>query len=192
MHFLAIIGSLRRGSYNRMTYEAVRTLLPEGVTIEEAAIGEIPPFNQDELDEAVPAPVARLAQQVAAADGVIIISPEYNYSIPGLLKNALDWVSRLPDQPFKDKPVAIIGASAYRLGTVRMQYHLRQVLLFLDARQLSQPEVMISFADQVFDAEGKLTDDTTREIIRTELEAFYNWIRRLTAGAEALKESMQA
>jgi len=191
MHFLAIIGSLRKGSYNRMTYEAVRTLLPEGVSIEEAQIGDIQPFNQDVLDKGVPAPVARFAEQIAAAEGVIFISPEYNYSIPGFMKNALDWVSRLPDQPFGDKPVAIMGASPYRLGTVRMQYHLRQVLLWLDARQLSRPEVMISFADKLFDAEGKLTDDTTREIIETELEAFCNWIRRLTAGAEALKETMQ-
>ncbi len=190
MHFLAIIGSLRKGSYNRMTYEAVRTLLPEGVSIEEAQIGDIQPFNQDVLDKGVPAAVARFAEQIAAAEGVIFISPEYNYSIPGFMKNALDWVSRLPDQPFGDKPVAIMGASPYRLGTVRMQYHLRQVLLWLDARQLSRPEVMISFADKLFDAEGKLTDDTTREIIETELESFCNWIRRLTAGAEALKETM--
>ncbi len=190
MHFLAIIGSLRKGSYNRMTYEAVRTLLPEGVSIEEAQLGDIPLFNQDVLDEAVPAPVARLAEQIAAADGVIFISPEYNYSVPGLMKNAIDWVSRLPDQPFQDKPVAIMGATPYRLGTVRMQYHLRQVLLFLDARQLSRPEVMISFADKLFDSEGKLVDETTREMIRTELEAFCTWIRRLTAGAEALKKSM--
>lgn len=96
-------------------------------------------------------PVTKLAEQVAAADGVIFISPEYNYSIPGFMKNALDWVSRLPNQPFHDKPVAIMGASPFRLGTVRMQYHLRQVLLFLDARQLSRPEVMISFADKLFD-----------------------------------------
>ncbi len=193
MKFLAIIGSLRKGSYNRMTYEAVRRLLPAGVTIEEGPIGDIPPFNQDVLDEGVPAPVARLAAQVAEADGVIFISPEYNYSVPGFLKNALDWVSRLPDQPFKDKPVAIMGASPYRLGTVRMQYHLRrQVLLFLDARQLSRPEVMISFADKLFDENGHLVDDTTREIIETELEAFCNWIRRLAAGAEALKESLKA
>ena len=192
MHFLAIVGSLRKGSYNRMTYEAVRTLLPEGVSIDEAAIGDIQPFNQDVLDEAVPAPVARFAAQIAAADGVIFISPEYNYSVPGFMKNALDWVSRLPDQPFRDKPVAIMGASPYRLGTVRMQYHLRQVLLFLDTRQLSRPEVMISFADKLFDAEGKLIDNTTREVIQTEMEAFCNWIKRLVAGAAAMKESMQA
>ncbi len=192
MHFLAIIGSLRKGSWNRKTYEAVRTLLPEGVTIEEAQLGDIPPFNQDVLDEAVPPSVAKLAEQVAAADGVIFISPEYNYSIPGFMKNALDWVSRLPDQPFRDKPVAIMGASPYRLGTVRMQYHLRQVLLFLDTRQLSRPEVMISFADKLFDEEGKLIDDNTREIIQMELEAFCDWIKRLTAGSEAMKESIKA
>ena len=182
MHVLALIGSLRRGSYNRMTYNAVCELLPDGVTIEEAEIGAIPLFNDDILTESGhPEPVQRLREQVAAADAVLFISPEYNYSIPGVLKNAIDWVSRpAVDQPFRGKPVAVLGAALGAMGTARMQYHLRQVIVFVEAIPLAKPEVMITFEQKMFDAQGRLTDEPTRQVIRAQLEALVAWVERLS------------
>jgi len=185
MHILAIVGSLRRGSYNRMAYNAVRELLPEGVTIEEGEIGSIPLFNDDVLTESgPPEPVRRLREQIAAADAVLFISPEYNYSIPGVLKNAIDWVSRpATDQPLRGKPVAVLGAAKGALGTGRMQYHLRQVFVFLEAIALGKPEVMITFEETKFDAQGRLTDEPTRRVIRAQMEALVAWVQRLSAGS---------
>jgi chromate reductase len=180
VHIVALIGSLRKASYNRMTYNAVRELLPEGVTIEEGEIAAIPPFNDDVMAESGhPEPVRRLREQIRAADAVLFISPEYNYSIPGVLKNAIDWVSRPPDdQPFRGKPVAIMGAAARALGTGRMQYHLRQVFVFLEAVALVKPEVMINFEAEKF-AEGRLIDEPTRRQICLQLEALVQWAERL-------------
>ena len=180
MHIVALIGSLRKASYNRMTFNAVRELLPEGVTIEEGEIAAIPPFNDDVLEgSGHPEPVRRLREQIRAADAVLFISPEYNYSIPGVLKNAIDWVSRpTDDQPFRGKPVAIMGAATRALGTGRMQYHLRQVFVFLEAIALLKPEVMINFEAEKF-AEGRLIDEPTRRQIRLQLEALVQWVERL-------------
>jgi chromate reductase len=180
VHIVALIGSLRKASFNRMTFNAVRELLPEGVTIEEGEIASIPPFNDDVLEEAGhPDPVRRLREQIRAADAVLFISPEYNYSIPGVLKNAIDWVSRpIEDQPFRGKPVAIMGAAKRALGTGRMQYHLRQVFVFVEAIALVKPEVMINFEAEKF-AEGRLIDEPTRQQIRRQLEALQQWVERL-------------
>lgn len=183
MHVVALIGSLRKASYNRMTFNAVRELLPEGMTIEEGEIASIPPFNEDVLEESGhPEPVRRLREQIRAADAVLFISPEYNYSIPGVLKNAIDWVSRpVVDQPFRGKPVAIMGAALRALGTGRMQYHLRQVFVFLEADALTQPEVMINFEAEKF-VDGRLVDEPTRRRIREQLEALRDWTERLQRG----------
>jgi len=180
VHIVALIGSLRKGSYNRMTFNAVRELLPDGVTIEEGEIAAIPPFNDDVLVESGhPEPVRRLREQIRAADAVLFISPEYNYSIPGVLKNAIDWVSRpVEDQPFRGKPVAVMGAAKRALGTGRMQYHLRQVFVFLEAIALVKPEVMINFEAEKF-ADGRLVDEPTRQHIRRQLEALQQWVERL-------------
>jgi chromate reductase len=181
MQFLALVGSLRRGSYNRLLFNAARELVPPGVTIDEADIGSLPPYNDDVLlEQGHPEPVRRLREQIAAADAVLFISPEYNYSIPGVLKNAIDWASRPPsDQPFRGKPVAIMGAAGRAIGTARMQYHLRQVFVFLEALPLGKPEVMVNFAAQKFDERGHLTDEPTREVIRQQLEALADWVRLL-------------
>ena len=181
MHILAIIGSLRRRSYNRMTYAAVRELLPDSVTLEAADLSAIPVFNPDVLDEqGPPASVRRLKEQIAAADAVVFISPEYNFSVPGVLKNAIDWVSRPPaEQPFRDKPAAIMGVSTGRLGTGRMQYHLRQICVFLEVHPLAKPEVMIGSCREKFDAQGRLSDQASREVIRAQLEALAAWVQRL-------------
>src|SRR5450756_3183335 len=128
MHVVALVGSLRRRSYNRMTYDAAVFLAPGGLTFAEADIGSLPLYDDDvRVQQGYPPAAARLRERIAAADAVLIISPEYNYSMPGVLKNAIDWASRAPDQPFKGKPVAIMGASTGRFGTVRMQHHLRPV-----------------------------------------------------------------
>lgn len=181
MHVLAIIGSLRKASVNRMTYEAARGMLPDGMTISAADLSAIPLYNDDVLEQSgYPEPVKKLREQIAAADAILFISPEYNYSIPGVLKNAIDWASRSPDPPFAGKPVAIMGASPGQMGTARMQYHLRQVCVFLDARALNKPEVMIAKAFERFDAAGKLVDEPTAKQIRAQLEALAAWTRRLS------------
>ncbi len=183
VHFVAIIGSLRRGSYNRMAFNAMSDLLPPRVTLAEAPIADLPPYNDDVREEqGYPEAAAQLRAQIAAADAVVFISPEYNYSIPGVLKNAIDWASRPPDQPFKNKPVAVLGASTGVIGTARMQYHLRQSMVFVEALPLNKPEVMITFAAQKFDGSGRLSDEPTREIMRQQLEALATWVRRLSGG----------
>lgn len=180
VNVLAIVGSLRQASYNKLVYHAAEALAPAGLKLSLAEIADIPLYNDDErLHPNWPPAVRRLREQVAAADAVLFISPEYNYSLPGVLKNAIDWVSRPPDQPFQGKPVAIMGASGGMLGTARMQYHLRQILVFLDALPLNKPEVMIPHVAQKFDAAGNLTDETTRRLIHAQLEALQAWTLRL-------------
>jgi chromate reductase len=180
MHVVALIGSLRKASYDRMTFNAVRELLPEGMTVDEGEIAAIPPYNDDVLEASGhPEPVRRLREQIRAADAVLFISPEYNYSIPGVLKNAIDWISRpVEDQPLRGKPVAIMGAAKRALGTGRMQYHLRQVFVFVEAIALVKPEVMINFEADKF-VDGKLVDEPTRRQIRAQLEALQRWVERL-------------
>src|SRR5581483_7261902 len=132
-----------------------------------------------------PAPVIALAERMRAADALLIASPEYNYSTSGVLKNAIDWLSRLPEQPFAGKPLALMGASMSLLGAVRAQYHLRQSFVFLDALPLNKPEVFIALAQNKFDAEGRLTDETTRGLIRALLEGLVRWTRQVKAGQAA-------
>lgn len=177
---LGLCGSLRKGSLNRGALEAARELAPEGLKIEiYENLREIEPYDQDVKDEGFPEPVEDLRRRIAAADGVLIAMPEYNYSVPGVLKNAIDWVSRPPEQPLKDKPVAIMGVSPGGFGTARGQAHLRLILTPLDARVLSVPEVLVNYAGDKF-SDGKLTDDNTRTFFRdTFLPAFASWIRRL-------------
>lgn len=168
---LGISGSLRKGSLNTAALKAAQKLAPEHITIEIADISAIPLYNADVQAEGFPESSERLSEQIMAADAVLIVSPEYNYSVPGVLKNALDWVSRSPKKPFEHKAVAIMGASPGMLGTARMQYHLRQIMVFLNAYVLNKPEVMIGHATSKFDAEGNLTDEKTGEIMKSQLEA---------------------
>jgi chromate reductase len=179
LHVLAVIGSLRRGSFNRMTCDAAVELAPPEMTFEEADLGSLPFYDDDlRVAQGYPPPAQRLRDAIAAADGVLIVSPEYNHSVPPVLKNAIDWASRPPDQPFKDKPVAIMGASTGRFGTVRMQGHLRQSLISLEALPLVKPEVMIGFAGAAFDDQGRLVDEKAREVIAAQLQAFADLMRR--------------
>lgn len=178
---VAISGSLRRGSYNTAALRAAQELAPEGMTIEIAPIGDLPLYNADVQEQGFPAEVVALGARIAAADAVLMASPEYNYSVPGGLKNAIDWLSRLPNPPFAGKPVALMGASMGLLGAARAQYHLRQCFVFLDAYPINKPEVFITQAHLKFDTDGRLTDEPTRGFLRKLLEALAAWTLRLRA-----------
>jgi len=182
LRILGISGSLRRGSYNSAALRAAQELAPRDMRIDSADIASIPLYNEDVKQQGFPPPVEELRRRVKEADGVLLVTPEYNYSIPGVLKNAIDWVSRPPEQPFDGKPIAIMGASPSALGTGRAQYHLRQCFVFLNGLVLNRPEVMIAQAQNKFDAEGKLTDQTTRDFLAAMLTAFAAWVRRVRAG----------
>lgn len=166
MKVLGISGSLRKGSHNTMALRAAQKLAPEGMAIEIAAIGDIPLYNDDVRDLGLPSAVAELKAKVMAADAVLIVTPEYNFSIPGVLKNVLDWLSRPPEPPFDGKPVAIMGASPGPVGTARVQYDLRKVLVFMNTFTVNKPEVFISHAASKFNAEGELTDEVTAKFIK--------------------------
>lgn len=168
---LGLCGSLRKKSYNAMALGVAQQLCPEGMTLDRGEIGDIPLFDQDVLDAGPPQSVVRLREQCAAADAILFVTPEYNYSIPGVLKNAIDWASRPPNVPLLGKPCAIMGASPGAFGTARAQYHLRQVCVFLDMKALNKPEVFIAEAHHKFNEQGGLTDEKTRSKIRELLVA---------------------
>lgn len=172
---LGISGSLRRGSLNTAALRAAQEPVPDGMEITITDIAQIPVYNEDLRAEQVPTAVQTLADAIAQADAVLIATPEYNYSIPGGLKNALNWVSRVPKQPFANKPVAIMGVSPGAIGTARAQYHLRQVFVFLDAKVLNKPEIMIGGALERFDDQGRLHDQKTRDFIGSQLAALRTW-----------------
>lgn len=175
MKVLAFSGSLRQASFNSGLIRAARELAPAGVTIEQADISAVPLYNGDEDGDSKPAAVAHLALQVSKADALLFATPEYNYSSPGVLKNTIDWLSRVPGGIFSGKPAAIMGASMGGMGTSRSQYHLRQVLVYLDVHPLNKPEVFVSAAHQKCDEQGNLTDEKTRELIGKQLQALLAW-----------------
>ena len=177
INVLAICGSLRAGLYNRAALRTAIELRPPGMTIETADISAFPLYNEDVRAQGFPPPVETLRRQIATADALLFVTPEYNYSIPGVLKNAIDWASRPPDQPFAGKPVAIMGAGAGMAGTARAQYDLRRCCVFLDMHPLNKPEVLIGQAQTKFDAEGRLTDEAARGFIRDLLVALDQWTR---------------
>ena len=179
MKVIGISGSLRKGSFNTAALRAAQGLAPAGMTIEIAEIGDLPLYNDDVRAAGYPPAAERLRSEIASADAVLFVTPEYNYSVSGVLKNAIDWASRPPNQPLDGKPVAIMGASGGLFGTARAQYHLRQMLIFLNAFPLNKPEVMIGQAQTRFDQAGNLTDEPTREFIRKLLEALRDWTNRL-------------
>src|SRR5215472_16552205 len=179
IHILGIAGSLRRDSYNRAALRTATTLVPAGAMLETFALDGIPVFNQDE-EENPPATVVELKRQMREADAMLFVTPEYNYSVPGVLKNAIDWASRpYGDSAWNGKPAAIMGASLGALGTARAQYHLRQMLVYLNMFPINQPEVMIGNAAARFDTEGNLRDATTQDFIRQLLQHLVEWTRRI-------------
>jgi len=183
LNVLVICGSLRKNSYNAALARALPELTPEGMKLTSApAYDGLPMYNSD-IQEASGFPPAAedLASAIRAADGVIIVSPEYNWTIPGALKNAIDWVSRMKDQPFKEKPVAIQSCSQGPLGGSRMQYHMRMALTYLNAFTFGTPEVIVSVAQNKFDKDLRLADETTRNVVKQQLAGFAKFIARVKA-----------
>jgi chromate reductase len=179
VRILGIAGSLRRNSYNRAALRAATQLAPEGAAVDIFEIDGIPPFNQDD-EQDPPAKIVELKRCIREADAVLFVTPEYNYSIPGVLKNAIDWAARpYGDSAWSGKPAAVMGASPGAFGTARAQYHLRQVMVFLNMFPVNQPEVMIGAAHERFDAEGNLIDELAREYVRRLLHSLVAWTRRL-------------
>lgn len=174
MKILGISGSLRKDSLNTAALRAAQQLVPTGSTLEIFSLAEIPIYNEDLREKGYPAPVQKFRDAIKAADAVLIACPEYNYSFSGVLKNAIDWASRPPEQPFDGKKIALMGASPGMLGTARAQYQLRQVFIFMNGKILNRPEVFIAAADKKFDDKGNLTDEKTHEVIGKLLTALVN------------------
>src|SRR5450755_4064170 len=181
LNVLVICGSLRKGSYNAALTRALPELAPPDMKLIAAPpIETFPLYNADIQDAGFPAPVNDMAEAIRGADGVLFVTPEYNWSMPGVLKNAIDWVSRLKEQPFKDKPVAIQSASQGPLGGARMQYHWRMSMTFLNAFIFGTPEVFVGSAQNKFDKETlALTDQATKDVIKTQLAAFAKFIAKM-------------
>ena len=175
---LGFAGSLRKASYNKIILYAAKEMLPAGAELEIFDISGIPPFNQDNEND-LPEKVKEFKRKIKDADAILIATPEYNYSVSGVLKNAIDWASRpYGNNSFDNKPVAIMGASIGFLGTARAQYHLRQSCVFLNMHPLNSPEVFVTNAEQKIQ-NGKLIDDKTREIIGNMLKSLIEWTKRL-------------
>lgn len=176
---LGFAGSLRKGSYNRALLRAACELVPTGARLEAFELDGIPPFNGD-LESSPPEKVKEFKRRIKAADGILIVTPEYNYSVPGVLKNAIDWASRpYGDNAFEGKPVAMMSASTGILGGARAQYHLRQSFVFLNMHPVNRPEVFVTFARQKFDDKGKLLDKQTKELIGELLGNLVAWAEKL-------------
>jgi chromate reductase len=176
---LGFAGSLRKDSYNKSLLRAALELVPKDAELETFDLEGIPPFNQD-LENRPPEKVKEFKTRIRAADAILIVTPEYNYSIPGVLKNAIDCASRpYGDNAFEGKPVAVMGASIGMLGTARAQYHLRQSFVFLNMYPLNRPEVMVPFASEKIDKDGNVTDQKTKDKIKELVESLVSWTRGL-------------
>lgn len=179
LKILGFAGSLRKGSYNKFLLRSASQLLPPETSLEVFDLSDIPPYNQD-LDNNMPPKVKQFKTQIRESDALLIATPEYNYSVPGVLKNAIDYASRpYGDNSFDDKPVAIMSASVGMIGGARAQYHLRQMFVFLNMHPVNVPEVIVTFASNKFDSEGNLLDDNTKKFLIQLLQNLSNWTRRL-------------
>ncbi|WP_235823580.1 NADPH-dependent FMN reductase [Azohydromonas sediminis] len=173
---VGLCGSLRKASLNRHALRLAGELMPASMKLDIVDWRDVPPFDGDLFAQGVPPAVAALTERIRRADAVLVATPEYNFSVPGVFKNVLDWISRVDNQPFARKPLALLSASAGPLGGARVQYDLRKVLLYLDAMVLAKPEVFIGMAATKFDAEGRCTDETTRRFVGDQMAAFERWI----------------
>lgn len=181
LRILGISGSLRQASFNTSLLRTAIELAPPGVEIEIAEIRDIPLYDEDLRAKGVPDAVQRLRERCAQADGILVVTPEYNFSLPGVLKNAIDWASRPPEPPLAGKPLGIMGASAGLSGTMRAQYHLRQVAVFLDMHVMNKPEVFVRTAGEKI-ADGRITDEPTRKVVGDFMVSFEKWVRRFRTG----------
>src|SRR6476620_9937515 len=176
---LGFAGSLRAGSYNKALLRSATDLLPEDMSLEIFDIDGIPAFNQD-IEGDIPPKVKEFKAKIREADSILIATPEYNYSVPGVLKNAIDFAARpYGDNPFDGKPVALMSASIGLWGGARAQYHLRQTFVFLNMYPINGPEVMVPFAQDKFDSQGKLIDENTKKFLSKLLENLVNWTMKL-------------
>ena len=176
---LGICGSLRRTSLNMAALRAAAANAPDGVELQVAAISSVPLYANDVYERGFPPAVETLRNQIRNADALLFATPEYNYSFSGVLKNAIDWVSRPPDHPFTGKAVGMLGCSAGTSGTMRAQYHLRQVMVFLDMRPVNKPELFIPAAGNLFDENGDLTDDVTGKRLSQLLNSLATWSKKI-------------
>jgi chromate reductase, NAD(P)H dehydrogenase (quinone) len=176
---LGICGSLRRGSYNMSALRTAVALKPADMTVTIADISQVPLYDEDVRAQGFPEPVETLRRQIATADALLFACPEYNYSMSGVLKNAIDWASRPPDQPFAGKPCAILGVAAGMAGSARAQYDLRRACVYLDMHPINKPEVLIGQAQNKFDADGNMTDEAGRDFIRDMMAALAAWTRQI-------------
>jgi len=170
-HFIAISGSLRKKSFNTMVIKAAQKLVRANIVIEHISIADIPMYNFDLHEKIFPEAVEKLCTSIKTSDGVIIVTPEYNYSVPGVLKNVIDFLSKNPLKPFDKKAVGIISASPSLLGGVRAQYHLRQILVAVNAMTMNIPEVVITQVNTKFDEDGNLTDEKTTAFLKKFIDA---------------------
>ncbi len=178
INILGFAGSLRRDSYNKALLRAALELVPKDAKLETFDLEGIPPFNQD-FENDPPQKVRDFKSKIRDADAILIATPEANYTLPGVLTNAMNWASRpYGDNAFNGKPVAVMGASIGMLGTARAQYHLRQSFVFLNMHAVNQPEVMVPFAQEKIDKGGKVVDQKTREKIKELLEGLISWTKR--------------
>jgi chromate reductase len=179
LKILGFVGSLRKGSFNKALMRLAQEVVPAGACLDVFDLEGIPAFNQD-LEAQPPDKVREFKEKIRGADAILIATPEYNYSVPGVLKNAIDWVSRpYGDNALEGKPVAIMGASIGMLGTGRAQYHLRQSFVFLNMFPLNRPEIMVPFVEKKVDQEGRIIDETTRRLVGELLYALIAWTRKL-------------
>jgi chromate reductase len=185
LHLLGIPGSLRAGSYNHALLRAATEVLPPGVSLELFPLNDIPLYNADLQSQGDPEPVEELKRRIMVSDALVIATPEYNYSIPGVLKNALDWASRPPKTCcLREKPIGIVGASSGESGTMRGQLALRQMFVFTGSLAMVQPELRVTNAGERFDADGRLIDGDLRERLRVYLAALVEWAQLVNrAGA---------
>lgn len=185
MNWVVLVGSVRKGSLNAALARALSGIAPEGTTLEILpSIAELPIYDGDIEAEGFPAPVTAMGEKVAAADALVIVTPEYNYSVPGGLKNAIDWLSRLKPQPLAGKPTLILSASPGSMGGARAQYHLRQVLVALNAHVMNVPEVMVAQAHTKI-TDGVVTDQGTLDFTKKQLSAFATFVKKAKAGDAA-------
>jgi len=176
---LGISGSLRKGSFNTAALKACAELMPAGMAMTLARIDDLPLFNQDVFDAGMPESAKRFRAELTAADGVLIASPEYNFSLSAALKNAIDWASRPPNQSWQDKPIAVFSVSQGPMGGARVQYDLRRILGQLWGHVLPRPEVFIGNAASKFDAQGRITDEATRKFLTELVVGLKTWIQRM-------------
>ncbi|HTP83778.1 MAG TPA: NAD(P)H-dependent oxidoreductase [Alphaproteobacteria bacterium] len=181
VRILGVSGSLRKASYNSATLRAAAGLVPDGASLEVFDLSPIPVYNDDVRAAGYPPVVQDFRSKIEAADAILFVTPEYNYSMSGVLKNAIDWASRPPGPPLTRKAVGIMGATMGLWGTTRAQYHLRQVCVFLDLWPINKPEVLIAQAQTKFNDKGELTDEATKKLIQEHLVNLVGWARRMQA-----------